>query len=370
MRAKRALALLAAIALNAASLSQDAWQAAKEGYRFSFPRDHFEHRQFQTEWWYYTGNLRSSDGHRFGFELTFFRQANQFDNSGQVSTTWRPDQVYLAHLALSDIDGKEFFHTNRLNRAGPGLAGGSFHESRYWNGNWQVRWLDPNTGHQQLQAVCDGLDLKLALRPVKPAIINGINGISRKGPLPDQASHYVTFTRLQSSGTLSWKGKSYALTGSSWMDHEFFTEPKDSGLLGWDWFAIQLDNNQELMLYQIRRRSEEQSPYSSGTFVDSAGRAKHLAASQFSLRAGAVWQSPLSDERYPVSWHISVPSLNLELDQQTSLRNQELFSKDPVSPTYWEGAVTYKGSLNSRPVSGVGYLEMTGYAAARSLSAR
>src|SRR5437588_12765436 len=130
MRAKQPLALLAAVALNAVSPSQDAWQVAKEEYRFSFPRDHFEHLQFQTEWWYYTGNLRANDGHRFGFELTFFRQAVRL--SGRTSTVpydvWRPDQIYLAHLALTDIDAGEFYHTQRLNRPGPGLAGGSFEQ--------------------------------------------------------------------------------------------------------------------------------------------------------------------------------------------------------------------------------------------------
>src|ERR1700761_183054 len=146
------------------------WQLALPGYRYQFPRDHFDHPDYQTEWWYYTGNLRAPDGHRFGFELTFFREAIQLSQqqAAESDTTWRPDQIYLAHLALSDIDGQEFFHTERLNRAGPGLAGSRFDQQRFWNGNWQVRWPSLPGGEQELQAVCDRFTFHLKLKPAKP----------------------------------------------------------------------------------------------------------------------------------------------------------------------------------------------------------
>src|SRR5690348_15061968 len=166
------------------------WQAALPGYRFAFPRDHFSHANYQTEWWYYTGNLHSSDGHRYGFELTFFRQGARLsaDAAESEDATWRPDQLYLAHLALSDLDGHSFYHAERLNRAGPGLAGMDFSDARYWNGNWEVRWPGllrnpPRTGpvqdvhftlrtaKQQLAAVCGRFALHLTLEPVKMPIV-------------------------------------------------------------------------------------------------------------------------------------------------------------------------------------------------------
>jgi predicted secreted hydrolase len=346
------------------------WQPALPGYDYQFPRDHFNHPDYQTEWWYYTGNLRSSDGHRFGFELTFFRQASHIDQAAMISPVWRADQIYLAHLALSDIDGHEFYNTHRLNRAGPGLAGASLHDSRYWNGNWQVRWLNARSGHQKLEAVCDRFRLQLDLMPEKPPVIHGREGVSRKGPLANEASHYVSFTRLGAKGNLHWKNSTYSLAGLAWSDHEFFTEPVDDALLGWDWFAIQLDNHQELMLYRVRRKSDEKMSFSSGTFIDAKGQSHYLSVSDFSLAPGELWHSSDSGYQYPVSWHIAVPCLQLELLQQTDLKNQELFSKDSVSPSYWEGAVTYKGQMHGQSVSGVGYLEMTGYAGVVRLSGK
>lgn len=360
MKVNALTALLVAVAITTAQQ----WKPAIPGYHYQFPRDHFSHPDYQTEWWYYTGNLRDPDGHRFGFELTFFRQANLVNSSSGISPIWSNGQIYLAHLALSDIDGHEFYHTQRLNRAGPGLAGGSLQDSRYWNGNWQVRWLDLTSGHQKLEAVSDRFRLQLDLTPEKPPVIHGRDGISQKGPLPGEASHYISFTRLRTKGDLHWKDKSYSLTGLAWADHEFFTEPSDNTLIGWDWFAIQLNNNQELMLYRIRRKSDEKSSFSSGTFVDAKGQSHFLSASDFSLTPGEQWRSPDSGSSYPISWRISIPCLQLELSQRTDLKNQELFNRNSITFPYWEGAVTYGGQRQSQHVSGVGYLEMTGYAAA------
>ncbi len=353
-----------------AMLCGQSWQAALPGYRFEFPRDHFSHPNYQTEWWYYTGNLHAGDGHRYGFELTFFRQAVRLAAEAAESedSPWRPDQLYLAHLALSDLDGHSFYHSERLNRAGPGLAGADLPEARYWNGNWEVRWTGLPSTKQKLTAVCERFNLSLDLESAKPAIIQGQDGVSRKGPLPGQASHYISFTRMTASGRMQQKGSAIEVSGTAWMDHEFFTEPSDSNLAGWDWFAIQLHNNEELMLYRLRSKSGNINPDSSGTYIDSRGQPHFLHAGDFALTAGATWQSPHSRARYPVAWQIRVPRLQLDLAEQTELKDQELWSRQGDSPSYWEGAVTYNGTLRERPIDGVGYLEMTGYHEAIQLS--
>jgi predicted secreted hydrolase len=327
--------------------------SALPGYHYQFPSDHFNHPDFQTEWWYYTGNLHDSTGHRYGFELTFFRQAiqlppNALDSSG---FTWRPNQIYLAHLALTDIDGRRFIHTERLNRAGPGIAGADINARQYWNGNWQVYWKDLATGDQQLQAVCDSFTLTLKLAPLKPAVIHGKDGVSQKGPAPGEGSHYISFTRLSAKGQLN----NLPVTGLAWMDHEFFTQQPSPTLAGWDWFAIQLDNNEELMLYRLRTKSGGISPFSSGTYVDSSGVSHHLTADRIVLEPGRLWH------KYPVEWKIAIPSLGVQLTEQTELDNQELVTVSSPSPPYWEGAVTYRGVIHQKPTHGVGYLEMTGY---------
>ena len=359
--------LLGALFVLASLASAQEWQIASPGYHYQFPRDHLSHPGYQTEWWYYTGNLRGANGHRYGFELTFFREGVHLPRQAADSETvsWRPDEIYLAHLAFSDIDGGQFYHAERLHRAGPGLAGAgdgaSAAQARYWNGNWQVQWSPGETGEQTLAAVTDLLELQLTLRPQKPLVIHGENGVSLKGALSGEASHYISFTRLAVSGSVKWKNTKEAVTGQAWMDHEFFTEPRDNTLAGWDWFAIQLDNNEELMLYRLRTTSGGESPYSSGTFVDVKGAAHFLRDSDFSLTPGETWKTIQSKDVYPVAWAVTVPSLALELKQQTTLQNQELFSGSEITPSYWEGAVTYNGHIHSQPVKGVGYLEMTGY---------
>ncbi len=312
----------------------------------------FNHPDYTTEWWYYTGNLQSADGHRYGYELTFFRQANA--DAPASNSIWRPNELYLAHLALSDISGQKFEHSERLNRAGPGIAGAELSAPKYWNGNWHV-------DNGELQAIASDFTLKLALEPVKPLITNGVDGISRKGPAKNEFSYYTSYTRLNSKGTLLRDGKAIEVTGTSWMDHEYFNTTDDPTLQGWDWFSIQLENNEELMLYRLRLKSGAVSSYSSGTFTDSQGNAHHLTASDFSLSPGENWTSPTSKASYPLAWSIDIPTLGIKLAETTPLKQQELYTPNSISPGYWEGAVDYAGLAHSKPIKGKGYLEMTGY---------
>ena len=328
------------------------YRPAVPGYRYSFPRDHFEHPEFRTEWWYYTGNLRDSAGKRFGFELVFFRQGQRRDATDNRSA-WRIDDLYLAHLALTDIDGKRFFPNERLNRSGPGIAGASFEKRRVWNGNWSAQWQE---NRQTLEAVAEEFRFKLQLDPAKAPVINGQNGVSQKAEGAGKASHYVSFSRLSVSGELTLDGSRHAVTGTAWMDHEWFTHQLDASQVGWDWFSIQLDDGRDLMLFQLRTKTGGIDPYSSGTYIDSGGIARHLSSREFTLEPSRYWTSPNTKARYPVSWRIRVPSLALDLACEAALDHQELPAKNAAGPTYWEGAVRYSGSA-----TGVGYLEMTGY---------
>ena len=330
--------------LSAVAALVSAFLSALPGYHYQFPADHFNHPAYQTEWWYYTGNLHDATGHRYGFELTFFRQAVPLP-ANTPDSVWRPDPIYFAHLALTDIDAHAFFHTERLNRAGPGLAGIDINARKYWNGNWQVYWKNLETAEQELTATCDRFTVTLSLTPLKPPVIHGVDGVSQKGPAPGEASHYISFSRLFAKGQLN----GVSVSGQAWMDHEFFTEPANATHLHWDWFAIQLDNNEELMLYRLR------GGYSSGTYIDAKGVGHHLTADQIVFTPGRLWG------KYPVEWQIVVPSLGVELFERTALDDQELYTAGSPWPRYWEGAVTYRGKIHQQPIAGLGYLEMTGY---------
>ena len=336
------------------------YQQALPGYQYEFPRDHFDHPDYKTEWWYYTGNLKAADGHRFGFELTFFRQAVS-RNQAQKSD-WDVRDIYLAHLALSDIDGGRFYHTERLNRAGPGLAGASQQLRRVWNGNWQVQWTD---GRQDLQAISSDFALHLVMSSQKPPVIHGQNGISQKGAGAGNASHYISFTRLLTSGTIELNGTSYSVQGTSWMDHEFFSSGLDKGEVGWDWLSLQLADNTELMLYRLRHKDGTVDPFSSGTYVDANGKSTYLSVHDFSMMpSGEIYTSPITKAVYPVTWRVTIPSLELDLRIKTPLASQELASGNSSALSYWEGAIDISGTRGATPIAGVGYLEMTGYAAA------
>jgi predicted secreted hydrolase len=331
---------LAVLPLGAADFH---YRESLPGYSYQFPRDHFEHPDFRTEWWYYTGNLTGPKGERFGFELVFFRQGAHHETDNV--SAWTVNDVYLAHAALTEASGRKFRYEERLNRAGPGIAGASFAQHRIWNGNWSSVWKDQT---QTLDAIAADFRFHLELEPLKPYVIQGENGVSQKAEGEGRASHYVSFPRLRVSGSLTRTGPALPVTGLAWMDHEWFTEQLAPSQVGWDWFSIQLDNNTELMLFQLRRADGSIDPYSSGTFIDDAGKPRHLRQSDFTLQPLAKWN------KYPVEWRVRVPSLNVDLTCRPILRDQELKSKS--GPSYWEGAVDYSGSQR-----GSGYLEMTGY---------
>jgi len=327
------------------------YKVALPGYHYQFPRDHFSHPDYRTEWWYYTGNVHARDGHRYGFELVFFRHGQDRKPSDNPSA-WRMDDIYLAHLAVTDIDAGRFRYFQRLNRAGPGIAGVSFEVGRIWNGNWQVRW-DKSTNAQSLTAVADGVNFTLRLTPAKPPVIHGENGVSQKAEGAGKASYYVSFPRLAVDGRLN----GVEVTGAAWMDHEWFTQQLDASQQGWDWFSVQLENGADLMLFDLRRTDGTIDPYSSGTFIAKDGRTTHLKRGDFELQPLDYWTSAKTGAKYPVKWRITVPSMGITLECNAAVRAQELISEDDAGPTYWEGAVTYSGSSK-----GEGYLEMTGYA--------
>ena len=354
------LALQPVVAFATQAAGEPQYSVALPGYRYEFPRDHFDHPEYQTEWWYYTGNVKSTDGRRFGFELTFFRQGVNRDAA--KAGAWDVRDLYLAHLALSDLDGEHFYHTERTNRAGPGIAGVSSNEARIWNGNWQIQW---NGDEQTLRAVDSRFELRLSLRSEKPPVIQGQDGVSQKGAGAGHASHYISLTHLATSGAIALNGKTFQVAGLAWMDHEFFTHQLESDQIGWDWFSVQLVDNTELMLFRIRRKDGTIDPFSAATFVDAQGKSTHLRSTEFSLQpSGATWTSAITKATYPVHWKVAVPKLGLDLDVKTQLASQELTggsSNGTLTPSYWEGAVTYDGTRAGAKIQGVGYLEMTGY---------
>jgi predicted secreted hydrolase len=332
--------------------------ARAEGPRpFDFPADHGPHPDYQTEWWYYTGNLEAEDGRRFGYQLTFFRRALVPPSQQQDRpSNWATDQVYMAHFAFTYVAGGRYHVFERFARGAAGLAGAKATPYRVWLEDWGAEQIEPNV--VRLRAAQDDLTMDLLLVDSKGPILQGDGGYSQKGPDPGNASYYYSQTRLDSSGTVQIGDIPYQVGGWSWMDHEFSTSALAPDQVGWDWFALQLDDGSELMVFQIRKADGSADPFSSGTWVAPDGSTLHLSRDDFEIAVGDTWRSPHSGATYPSQWTVAVPVADLTLNIEPYLADQEL----NVSYTYWEGAVRISGERAGNPVGGVGYVEMTGYA--------
>jgi predicted secreted hydrolase len=322
-----------------------------------FPEDHGPHPDFQTEWWYYTGNLETAEGRHFGYQLTFFRRAIlPPDQRRARASDWAADQIYMAHFALTDVGGERYHAFERFSRGAAGLAGAEAAPYSVWLEDWHVEAVGPAGYH--LYAEQDGVAIDLQLTEVKPPVLQGDQGYSPKGPDPGDASYYYSLTQLASTGTISVANASFAVDGSSWMDHEFSTSALAPDQVGWDWFSIQLDNGSELMVFQLRRSDGSVDPFSSGTLIAPDGSTQSLSREDFQIVATGNWESPHTGARYPAAWRVSVPTAGLALNITPYLADQEL----NVSYAYWEGAVRVNGTRAGAPVTGQGYVELTGYA--------
>lgn len=337
----------------------DGFRLALPGKVFRFPGDHGAHREYRTEWWYYNGHLVDSGGRPLGYQLTFFRVGLRPPEAGPPrGSRWRIGEVVLAHLAVSDPDGQRFEFREKAARANLGLAGAATGRYQVWLETWRV---EEKGGAHFLEAGDRTLGLSLRLTPDRPPIIHGLGGVSRKGPGPGRASHYYSLTRIPTRGEIRLNGKTRVVRGQSWMDHEFGSNQLGPDQLGWDWFALQIGDDLDLMLYQIRQRETGVDPHSSGTLVLHPGGPVHLTREDFSIRVLATWQSPRSGAVYPAAWELRVPGRELVLQVTPWLPDQELETPNSTRVTYWEGAVAVRGTFRGQAVSGKGYVELTGY---------
>ncbi|MEO7134034.1 MAG: lipocalin-like domain-containing protein [Vicinamibacterales bacterium] len=337
------------------------WKQATAGYTFAFPRDHASHPDYKIEWWYYTGNVKAADGRRFGYQITFFRVG--IDHTPLNPSKWAVRDLYMTHLAISDAKGQRYRYAEKLSRGGPGLAGASSDRYQVWNDDWTAGIRDPGTGNREhvLRASSTEAGIDLVLGEGKPPAINGTDGISQKGARPGNASHYYSLTRMPTKGTLVVDGERVAVTGESWMDHEFGTSFLEPEQRGWDWLSIQLSDNRELMLYQLRRADGSRDPRSSGTLVDQSGKTTHLADADFTLTPGKATFKSKNGAVYPIEWTVSIPSQRIDLTVTTPLDDQELSLVRTTGIAYWEGIIDVSGQSGGQAVRGSGYLEMTGY---------
>jgi predicted secreted hydrolase len=299
-------------------------------------------------------------GSRYGYQLTFFRQGIR-SKIPEKASPWEIRDLYLAHFAVADVSRSQFRFTERLSRAGPGLAGARTDGMDVWVLNWSARMKGSLIS---LEAKSSEMELTLALTPGKPLVLHGQNGFSRKGPGEGQASYYASFTDLETRGLLKTHSASshVAVRGKSWFDHEFGSNQLSPTQQGWDWFSLHLSDGRDLMIYFLRLKDGSVEPASSGTLVAPDGQALHLKLADIQVSILNRWKSPRSGGEYPSRWRIQIPLASVDLIIVPLVADQELKTEGSTGVTYWEGAVTGKGTSGGQAVSCEGYAELTGYA--------
>jgi len=342
------------------------FRRALPGRTFSFPQDHLSHPEFKTEWWYYSGHLYSQDKKSYGYQLTFFRTGFNRETKNQKSK-WTIQDLYFAHLAITDESRKKFGYLEKISRGSLGEAGASIYKAsektfRIWIEDWSIEGKGPAMQNHSLKAGNGNCGIELLLTPEKNPVIHGQNGISQKAEGEGYASHYYSISRLKTEGKIFLQNKEIPVQGISWMDHEFGSSQLREYQAGWDWFSIQLANGMELMFYQIRWKDGKVDPYSSGTIIFPDGTYQHLAKKEFQIEVLDRWKSPKSGAIYPSKWKIKVPGRQIELTLFPTVKDQELITKESTRVTYWEGSVKVEGKYQDGEINGMGYAELTGYA--------
>ena len=359
---------------------------------FEFPRDHGPHPGYRQEWWYFTGNLDSGTGERFGFELTFFRYglvagearagvesgARMSDEAGAESA-WRARQVYMGHFAVTDVGRQRFRFAEKVSRGAVGLAGAGSPPLRVWVDDWVLEDVGAGTGqdhgHWKLHAAEEGYELTLDAEALDAPVLNGDHGFSAKSSTPGSASYYYSIPRVAVHGQLIRDGKVLEVRGQAWMDREWGSGSLSLEQQGWDWFALQLRDGGSLMFYSLRGRDGRRDPHSAGTWVSATGEVRPLAADDVHIDVQDYWKNPRGD-RYPARWRVRVPAVGVDVEVRPVVADQEL----STAPRYWEGAVDVVaiggdgnaahtaegrngGSAAGPGPGGRGYVELVGYAA-------
>lgn len=342
-----------------AAMAGDSGYAVAEAPRpFDFPADHAAHPDFRSEWWYLVSHLKADDGRDYGVQFTLFRQALAPPvESDAEASRWRTRQVWMAHVAVSGPDGGHRAK-ERFARGAMGLAGVRAAPFAAWLEDWRLESVHPEQMFPLRLIVRDddpvrGFEVELEFDAARGPILQGDQGLSRKSERGGNASFYYSFTRMEARGRMRLDDEVIAVKGLGWMDREWSTSVLDAGQIGWDWFALHLDDGRDLMVYQIRRDDGSIDGASGGVVVTEDGASEAITGTDFSLEPLTFWQDETGTS-WPVSWRLTVPSIGIR--GRIAARHPDQLNR--LALRYWEGRVCLDG-----PVPGCGYLEMTGYTA-------
>ncbi len=338
------------LALPGAALSEGV--LALPPAALQFPRDHGAHPGYRTEWWYLTGQARSGE-REFGFQVTFFR--TRVDVTQAMTSRFAAKQLVFAHAAVTDVQGRKLWHDQRIAREGFDLALAAQQDTRVRLRDWRMERAGDGSYTASVQSSDFGLQLRCA--PTQPLLLQGQEGISRKGPDAAQTSHYYSEPQLAVSGSLSLRGQRLDVTGKAWLDHEWSEQILHPEAVGWDWIGMNLHDGSALTAFRLRK-ADGSTLWDGGSFRAAAGTSYIFSPGEAVFSPQRRWTSALSQAIYPVEWIVRTPADFYTV--KAVIDNQELDSRASTGAIYWEGLSDLFDS-NGRNV-GRGYLEMTGYA--------
>jgi len=329
------------------------WRDVAPGDTVKLPADLYFQKDYRIQWWYFTGHLFDANGREFGYEVTFFA-------AGVQKRTYRSrfgvDTIYLSHIAVTDVQGKRYYHFSTADASAYGFAGADDKRLHVWV---DKDFVEGTSKKLHVKAITEDVGLDLFLVPVKSPVLNGERGYSRKSEAsPLIASRYFSFTDLKTEGTMKLGSSVFSVRGQSWFDREISSRGLSKDEAGWDWFALQLEDGREIMLYYIRKKDGSIGAYSSGTLAQKDGRYRRLSKDDFMVGVVGHYISEHTGARYPSKWEIAIPSEDLRLVVTPLVQDQEFTSEDAMGNTYWEGTCGIEGSARGRA-----YVEMTGYQA-------
>lgn len=331
-----------------------------------FPRDFGAHPDLRTEWWYITGQA-SAGTREFGFQVTFFR--SRVDEAQSLRSRFAARQLIFAHAAVTDVQGTRLWHDQRIARDGFGIASARIDDTGLRLRDWTLM-REGAVDASRYTALIRAQDFNLELRfdATQPLLLQGRDGLSRKGPDAAQASYYYSQPQLRASGRLMLRDERFEVRGTAWLDHEVSEALLHPQAVGWDWIGMNLFDGSALTAFRLRR-ADGSTLWDGGSFRSSpaTGSSLYIAArgeNEFQPLRG--WKSPLSQAVYPVEWRVRTPADFYTV--RAVIDAQELDSRNSTGAIYWEGLSNLYDS-NGRHV-GRGYLEMTGYAGALRMSGR
>lgn len=350
------IAILISLSLAALQVSSAEWRKIEPPLEFDFPRDHGAHKDVQTEWWYFTGNLETESGRRFGYQFTFFRVGVMPGEVGPDEPSLTPRHLLAGHFAIADIQTQEFHFAERMRRLGAGYAQASIEDMHVWLGDWELQRLDNDVMRITAADVAEGIEIDFTLMPSKPLVFQEDDGYSKKGDEQGNASAYISWTRIATRGELAINGEMFEVSGDSWFDHEWGSSQLGEGVEGWDWFGLHLDDGRDLMIYGLRKNDGSLIAQSGGTLVELDGTAFALTRDDFTMEYLSHWESPHTGAVYPAKFRIEIPRFDIDFVSTPLLPDSEVLGTESLGVVYWEGPVDLSGGVTGR-----GYMELSGY---------